>query len=211
MYIPKHFAEPRVEVMHELMRLYPLAALVIATPTGLSANHIPLLLSAEPTPFGKLQGHVPRANPLWREYVSEFEALAVFQGPDAYITPNWYATKRETGKTVPTWNYAAVHAYGTLRVIDDSVWLRSLLEGLTTFHEAESHTPWSIADAPGEYIQQLITSLIGIEIVITKLEGKWKVSQNQPAHNQEGVSKGLRQRGQAQDKEMAKLVSGYME
>ena len=191
MYIPKHFEQPRVEAMHELMRVRPLATLVTLSSGGLDANHIPLHLSGAPAPFGTLRGHVARANPLWRDFAQGVDVLAIFHGPDAYITPSWYATKQETGKVAPTWNYAVVHAYGTLRAIDDACWVREHLETLTDHHEANFPKPWAVSDAPGEFIEETIKAIVGIEIVITRLSGKWKVSQNQPEQNQAGVVEGL--------------------
>ena len=207
MYTPKHFEEPRVEVMHQLMRARPLATLVTLVSGGLDANHIPLHLLDAPAPFGTLRGHVARANPLWRDFATDVEALAIFHGPDSYITPSWYATKQETGKVVPTWNYAVAHAYGKLRVIDDAAWVRAQLEALTAHNEAKFDHPWSVSDAPREYTDQLIETIVGIEIVITRLTGKWKVSQNQPAKNQAGVIAGLANSDQRDAAEMAALVS----
>jgi transcriptional regulator len=192
MYLPKHFAEPRVEVMHELMRAHPLATLVTVTSNGLDANHIPLQLVADATPFGTLQGHVARANPLWQTFDKDVEVLVIFQGPDAYISPSWYATKKETGKAVPTWNYAVVHAHGMLRTIDDATWLRTQIEALTTRNEAALPHPWALTDAPDDYVEKMIAAVVGIEIEITRLSGKWKVSQNQPMENQAGILEALR-------------------
>ncbi|MES2353608.1 MAG: FMN-binding negative transcriptional regulator [Pseudomonadota bacterium] len=208
MYIPKHFEEPNVDVMHELIRARPFATLVTFSASGLNANHIPLLLSKEPSPHGTLQGHVARSNPMWADFAKDVEALVVFQGPDTYITPSWYATKKQAGKVVPTWNYVAVHAYGSLRIVDDPTWLRSQLEALTAHNEASFPQPWKIADAPHEYIEKLIGSIVGIEIVITKLYGKWKVSQNQPAQNRTTVVEGLQASGTEEALMMAKLVAG---
>lgn len=191
MYIPKQFDEPNVEVMHELMRSHSLATLVTLSDGGLNANHIPLSVCVESGPYGTLRGHVARANPLWMDAVPDQEVLAIFHGPDAYITPNWYPTKQETGKAVPTWNYTAVHAYGRLRVIDDAAWLRTQLEALTAQHESAFAEQWRMADAPSGYIEKLLGAIVGIEIAITRLSGKWKVSQNQPAENQAGVIQGL--------------------
>ena len=207
MYTPKHFEEPRIEVMHALMRARPLATLVTLTSDGLNANHIPLHLADAPAPFGTLRGHVARANPLWRDFAKDVEVLAIFHGPDSYITPSWYATKQETGRVVPTWNYAVVHACGTLRVIDDPAWVCTQLEALTDHNEAGFAEPWSVADAPHEYTEKLIASIVGIEIVITKLTGKWKVSQNQPAQNQASVIAGLNSSGHRDAEAMAELVS----
>ncbi|HTN95059.1 MAG TPA: FMN-binding negative transcriptional regulator [Gallionella sp.] len=207
MYTPKHFEEPRIEVLHELMRARPLATLVTLTSGGLNANHVPLHLADTPAPFGTLRGHVARANPVWRDFAKDVEALAMFHGPDCYITPSWYATKQETGKVVPTWNYAVVHAYGTLRIIDDAVWVRAQIEALTAHNEAGFARPWSVSDAPHEYTEKRIGAIIGFEIVITKLTGKWKVSQNQPAQNQASVIEGLNNSGLRDAAEMAALVA----
>ncbi|QRX81251.1 FMN-binding negative transcriptional regulator [Glaciimonas sp. PAMC28666] len=206
MYLPKHFAEPGVDVMHNLMRAHPLSTLITMTAEGIEANHIPLLLSAQPGPFGTLHGHVARANPLWRDHQKDSEVLAVFSGPNAYISPNWYATKKEHGKVVPTWNYAVTHAYGTLRVIDDAVWLRAHLTALTAHHEANLPQPWAVEDAPYDYTEKMITAVVGIEITITRLIGKWKVSQNQPANNRETVIQVLNTSGDAQAACMAALI-----
>lgn len=206
MYIPPHFEESRLEVLRELIRVRPLATLVTLSGAGIDANHIPLHLSAEPGRFGTLRGHVARANPIWHDLVREVEALAIFHGPDSYITPSWYPAKREHGKAVPTWNYVVVHAHGALRVIDDPAWLRSQLEALTGQHEASFSDPWTVSDAPREFTDRLVDAIVGIEMVITKLTGKWKLSQNQPAQNRAGVVDGLRQRGSGGALEMAALV-----
>ena len=207
MYIPKQFEEPRVDVMHALIRARPLATLVTLSSGGLNANHVPLYLAESPAPFGTLQGHVARANPILSDLNSNSESLAVFHGPNAYITPSWYATKNETGKVVPTWNYAVVHAYGFLRVVDDAAWLRAQLEALTAHNEAPFAEPWTVSDAPQEYIAKLMTAIVGIEMVITKLSGKWKVSQNQPAQNQAGVVAGLEASSLPDALAMAALVN----
>lgn len=191
MYIPSHFQETRIEVLHELIRQHPLGTLVTLSTNGLNANHIPLELDFEPTPWGTLRGHVARANPVWRDFNSDVEAMVIFQGADSYITPSWYATKKESGKVVPTWNYAVVHAYGSLKIIDDTVWLRGLVERLTNQHEAAKAAPWKVSDAPENYLEPLLRAIVGIEIPITKISGKWKVSQNQPQTNRTGVIEGL--------------------
>ena len=206
MYIPRHFEEQRVDVMHGLIRAHPLATVVTLWGGGLNANHIPLLLSESPEPFGSLRGHVARANPLLADLASGTECLAIFHGPDAYITPSWYETKKETGKVVPTWNYAVVHAYGVLRVVEDTSWLRGQLEGLTAHNEAAFDKPWSVSDAPSDYVEKMIQAIVGIEMVITRLIGKWKVSQNQPAKNREGVISGLQASTSPEAPAMARLV-----
>lgn len=207
MYIPRHFEEPRTEVLHELMRAQPLATLITLSAGGLDANHIPLQISATPQPFGTLRGHVARTNPLLDGLRNDVEALAVFHGPDAYISPSWYTSKKESGKVVPTWNYAVAHAYGYVRIVDDRDWLRAQIESLTTQHEAQQQQPWAVADAPSDYIEKMLGAIVGVEIVITRLLGKWKVSQNQPHSNQAGVIAGLRAAGTAATIEVADLVA----
>jgi transcriptional regulator len=206
MYVPKHFEEQRVENLHALIHAHPLAALVTLGSGGLNANHIPMEISPEPAPFGTLRGHVARGNPFWRELAPDVESLAIFQGPGAYITPSWYPTKQETGMVVPTWNYAVVHAYGAIRVIDDADWLRSLVGRLTDHNEAAFREPWEVSDAPDEYIGKLLRSIVGIEMVVTKLIGKWKVSQNRPAEDRAGVVAGLRGIDTPESSRMAELV-----
>lgn len=206
MYIPKHFAEPEIAVLHQLMRAYPLSTLVTLSPSGLNADAIPLHLSPEPSPFGTLRGHVARANPLWKDTMGNTEVLAIFHGPDAYITPSWYPTKAETGKAVPTWNYAVAHAYGTLRVVEDSAWLRAHLDALTAHNEAAFPEPWQLDDAPPDFIEKMMGAIVGVEIVITRLIGKWKTSQNQSAQNQAGVVCGLRTGTHPEALAMAALI-----
>ncbi|PKQ27599.1 MAG: transcriptional regulator [Candidatus Anoxymicrobium japonicum] len=206
MYIPKQFEEISVDLMHELIRAHPFATLVSHSASGLNANHIPLLLSASPSPYGTLQGHIARANPLFGEIADGIETLAIFHGPDAYISPSWYATKKETGKVVPTWNYAVVHAYGYLRVVDNASWLRAQLDALTDDNEAPLREPWAVSDAPPEYIEKMMAAIVGVEIVITKLLGKWKVSQNQPTQNHASLISALKANGLPESEAMAVLV-----
>ena len=186
-----------------MIRNYPLAALVTYTPTGLVANHIPFEIDPDPAPFGTLRGHLARANPQWRS-LSDTPALAIFQGPSAYVSPAWYATKRETGKVVPTWNYAVVHAHGPVRVVDDRDWLRSFVTRLTERHESARPDPWELTDAPADYIESQLAAIVGIEMSIARLEGKWKASQNRPEADRAGVVEGLVREGG--DVAMAALV-----
>jgi transcriptional regulator len=172
----------------------------------LNANHIPLHLSESPAPFGTLRGHVARANPLLKDLENDIEVLAVFYGPDTYITPSWYATKKETGKVVPTWNCAVVHAYGIPRVVDDASWLRAQLEAFTTHNEASFAEPWAVSDAPYDFTEKLIGNIIGIEMIISRLSGKWKVSQNQPQQNKTSVIEGLKASALQDSSAMAVLV-----
>ena len=208
MYRVAAFSEDRVAVMHALIHAHPLATLVTAAGGALEANHIPMLIDPAPAPHGTLRGHVARANPLWRERHEGIEALAVFQGPQAYVTPSWYPAKRDTGKVVPTWNYAVVHARGPLVVRDDRAWLRDLVSRLTDLQEAGLPQPWGIADAPADYIERMLEAIVGIEIPVVQLQGKWKVSQNQPAVNRAGVVAGLRDQGTDDALAMADLVAG---
>ncbi len=203
MYIPKQFEEPSVKVMHDLIRSRPLATLVTLRSAGFEANHVPLLLVERAGTFGTLRGHVARANPLWQDQSENADVLAIFHGPDSYITPSWYASKAEDGKVVPTWNFVSVHAKGRLRVVDDTKWIRSQLEILTAHNEKPFAHKWAVADAPHDFTEKLIESIIGIEIVITDLKGKWKVSQNRPPRDRASVIEGLRVHGQAA---MAELV-----
>lgn len=207
MYLPAHFEEARSEVLHALMREHPFATLVTQGATGLTADHLPLHFTAATGPRGVLHGHVARGNRLWQD-AAEREVLAIFHGPQAYVTPSWYATKREHGKAVPTWNYVVVHARGRLRVIDDPAWLHRQLEILVAEHEAGFAEPWRIGDAPPDYIEKMLAAVVGIEIGIADLTGKWKISQNQPEINRTGVVAGLRDSGTAEAAAMADLVAG---
>lgn len=196
MYLPKHFEETRVEVLRELIHAHPLGTLVTLTPGGLCANHLPFELDPDPAPLGTLRGHVARANPVWRESSPDVEALVTFQGPGTYISPAFYPTKRDTGRVVPTWNYAVVHVHGPLRAIDDREWLRDFVTRLTSRHEAGRDDPWHVTDAPAEYIDQMLGAIIGLEIPLTRLVGKWKMSQNRPPQDRDGVVDGLSREGQ---------------
>jgi transcriptional regulator len=199
-YLPKHFEQPDRDALVALMRERPLATLVIATPDGPTADLIPLDYVADASEHGLLRGHVARANPLWRH--AGVDMLAVFTGPEAYVSPGWYPSKREHGKVVPTWNYTMVQARGCLRVVDDAPWLRALVGHLTETHEAAQAKPWSVADAPEDYVQQMLRAIVGIEIPLTSLVGKWKTSQNRSAADREGVVHALAERAAA----MAALV-----
>jgi transcriptional regulator len=206
MYVPRHFEETRVDVLHGLMRAEPFATLVTLGPDGLNANHLPLELDPEPAPFGMLRGHVSRANAVWRSASADVEPLAIFQGPQRYVTPSWYPTKAETGKVVPTWNYVVVHAYGPMRFIDDPAWLRAHIERLTAQHEAGRERPWEVGDAPVDYIAGLVRGIVGFEMRVARLVGKWKVSQNRGDADRAGVTTGLRADADPASAVMADLV-----
>ena len=206
MYLPAHFEETSAEVMQELIRDHPLGALVTFCAAGLNANHVPFMFDPEPAPFGTLRAHVARANPVWREFSADVEPLVIFQGPGIYITPSWYATKKETGKVVPSYNYMVVHAYGAMRAIEDAQWLRTFVGRLTDRFEARRAQPWAVGDAPDDYVAAQLRAIVGIEITLTRLIGKWKTSQNRPAADQSGVIAGLRASDDAIAQAMAAAV-----
>ncbi|MDB5907914.1 MAG: transcriptional regulator [Massilia sp.] len=188
MYAPSHFEETRLDVLHALIAAHPLGTLVTHGGAGLNADHIPFEIAAPSAeaPFGTLRAHVARANPLWRQ--AGAEALAVFQGPSAYVSPSLYAEKPVSGKVVPTYNYAVAHAHGVLRAIEDPRWILALVGRLTARHEAARAAPWSVSDAPAEYIDTLLKAIVGIEIPIGRLQGKWKLSQNRLPADQAAVA-----------------------
>ena len=197
MYQPPHFREDRTEVQHALIRAHPLGLLISAGPGGLMANLIPFLIDADESAHGTLRCHVARANPQWHELTTSQEALVIFQGPQAYVSPSWYATKRETGKVVPTWNYATVHAWGRPRVVDDEAWLRRQIRDLTRSQELSRANPWHVEDAPPDFVSSQLKGIIGVEIPIARIEGKWKMSQNRPEADRIGVVEGYREQGGA--------------
>jgi len=200
-YLPPPFKEDRVDVLHEAIRRAGLATLVTVTPDGLIASHVPMLLDPEPAPCGTLIGHLAKPNPQARGAIGE--ALAIFEGPDAYITPSWYATKRATGKVVPTWNYVAIHAYGIVEFFADKARLREIVTRLTERHEAARADPWAVSDAPADFIDGMLNGIVGFALPIKRLEGKWKMSQNRPAEDRAGVIAGLTAEGCQQ---VSKLV-----
>jgi transcriptional regulator len=207
MYTPAHFKEDRINVLHQLIAHHPLGTLITMTADGLNANHIPLMVDATRGEFGTLRGHVARSNSVWQTFKPEVDALVVFQGPDAYISPSWYPSKKEHGKVVPTWNYAVVHAAGPLTIRDDAEWMRAFLNGITDHFESQKSAPWKMNDAPEDYLQTMMRMVVGIEIPVKTLTGKWKVSQNRPAADREGVADGLAQGLNASEHVMAKLVN----
>jgi transcriptional regulator len=206
MFVPPQFEETRFDVLAALIDAHPLGTLVTLGADGLNANHIPFLLDPDPAPHGTLIGHVSRANPAWSDFDPQVQALVVFQGADSYITPSWYPTKQQTGKVVPTWNYAVVHAYGLLRIVEDAARLRAIVERLTAQHEAARPKPWKVSDAPPEYIEQMLCGIVGIEIEISRLVGKWKTSQNRDVADRNGVVQGLSELNDANAAAMAELV-----
>jgi transcriptional regulator len=208
MYTPAAFCETRPEALRELMRRHPLAALVATTTDGLTANHLPLVFDPASGPFGALRGHVARANPVWRLVPSGSPVLAIFQGPDHYVTPSWYPGKTAHGMVVPTWNYAVVHAHGTVAWHEDAGWLRGFLDTLTSANEAHRAEPWQISDAPERYIERQLGSIVGLEIAITTLTGKWKLGQNRDAEDRSGIAAGLAAEGTGEAGRMLDLLGG---
>ena len=205
MYLPRTFEETDSAKLNDFIARHPLATLVRMNENGLCADHIPMLIEAEAAGV-VLRGHVARANPLWCDLGAGAQALAIFQDAGGYITPSWYASKRETGKVVPTWNYIAVHAYGTARAVDDAQWLREFLTRLTAAHESHRQPPWLLTDAPEDYIATQLKAIVGIELRVTRIEGKWKMSQNRLPHDIDGVIAGLRSTGDTQAAAMAAEV-----
>jgi transcriptional regulator len=191
MYQPKHFIESRPDVLQALMQRHPFATVVWQGAEGLTAEHLPLLWQ-DGGAHGVLIGHVARANPVWQQ-ANGAAVMAVFHGPQHYISPNWYPSKAEHHKAVPTWNYAVVHAHGRLSVMNDVETKRMIVSALTRTHEQTQAHPWQLSDAPEDYIAQMLHAIVGVQMVIERLEGKWKVSQNQPVSNREGVIAGLQQ------------------
>jgi transcriptional regulator len=194
-YIPPLHQEDRVDVLHDAIRRTGLATLVTLTGAGLIASHVPMLLDPDPAPYGTLLGHLARPNPQARGATPGVQALAIFQGPDAYITPSWYATKRETGTVVPTWNYVTIHAYGPVEFFNDTERLRAIVTRLTEREEAARAEPWAVTDAPADFIDGMLKGIVGFVLPIARLEGKWKMSQNRPAEDRAGVVDGLEDAG----------------
>jgi len=207
MYIPKSFEESRPEVLHAFIGQHPLATLIIHDAEGLCADHIPLLLRLDAGPLGRLVGHVARSNPLWRKAGDGVACLLVFHGVDGYISPSGYASKLETGKVVPTWNYEVVHVQGKVRAIDDPAALLEVLQALTQTHEATQPAPWRIADAPPDYIERMLQAIVGIEIDIERMVGKAKLSQNQPVSNQQSLIQALQGQGDPAAQAMAQAIA----
>jgi len=204
MYIPRWFREDRLQVLHSAIEKIAFGTLVTNSPTGILASHIPMMIDRSKGAKGTLHGHIARGNNQWRDSYEETEALAMFLGPQIYITPNWYETTRATGKVVPTWNYVAVHAYGPVSFFDDKDRLLSLVTRLTDVHEEPFENPWKVSDAPVEYIESQIRSIVGFEMPISKIEGKWKMNHNRSEEDRAGVIRGL---GELQNPEADSVVS----
>ncbi|MGQ9369509.1 FMN-binding negative transcriptional regulator [Azospirillum sp. ST 5-10] len=207
MYAPAPFREDRTPVLHDAIRRSGLATLVTVGAEGPEATPVPMLLDPGAGPYGTLTGHLARANPQWRTAAPGVPALALFAGPDAYVSPSWYATKAETGKVVPTWNYVAVEARGPIAFFDDAESLLALVGALTDRHEAGRAEPWSVADAPDGFVAALLKGIVGFRLTVERLEGKWKMSQNRPAADVAGVIRGLAD-GDEGERRVAEIMGG---
>ena len=206
MYVPRAFAVDDIQILHQQMQASPLPVLVTHASQGLHASHVPLLLDPDEGPYGTLYGHLARANPHGKALAQGTETLVIFAGEQAYISPSFYPSKAEHGKTVPTWNYLAVHAYGTAEVFEDGERLLALVSRLSSKHEAGRPAPWAVSDAPGDYIDSMLKAIVGFRLPITRLEGKRKLSQNRDAADQAGVRQGLLANSNPQDHALAHLM-----
>ncbi len=208
MYCPEHFQEHQTAELINLMAQFPLATIICNGINGLSADHIPLLYETAAGTPGRLLGHVAKKNPLW-QLTSTQEVLVVFQSPSTYISPNWYASKSENGKVVPTWDYAVVHAYCTLSAIHEPQEILRIITNLTDKHEITQPHPWQVKDAPPEFIEKSLTNIVGFSLQIHRLQGKWKVSQNQPKQNQQSLIKGLQAEASDAQTYVASLIQSH--
>ena len=194
--------------MHALMRARPFAAVISGGSAGLYASHLPTVLKDD-GPYGLIECHLARTNPHWKDLAEGNEALMIFQGPQGYITPNWYPSKAQHGKVVPTWNFAVVHAYGCPEVVEDQDWLRRHVTELTAQQERKEARPWAVSDAPDAFIEVMLRGIVGFRFFIMQLEGKWKMSQNRDKQDRDGVARGLGKRGDGDDLEIAEIVLHY--
>jgi transcriptional regulator len=204
-YVPEYFRETRIEVLQAFIERHPLASLVAMTAAGLTANHVPLRAQLSPSGGGVLRGHTARANSLWRDLEPEARVLAIFTGADSYISPSWYPSKREHGRVVPTWNYATVHVDGSIRFIEDASWLRAFVGALTDEHEQGRAGRWQVSDAPADYIDGMLRAIVGFEITVLGLVGKFKGSQNRSAADRAAVGAALRAAGRGPE-EVAEIA-----
>jgi transcriptional regulator len=204
MYLPEHFVETRPEELQRILAENPLGTLVTHTSKGLDANHIPFEFDSGRGALGVLQAHVARANPVWKEVPDQSDVLVIFRGPHGYISPNWYPSKHEAHRQVPTWNYEVVHAHGRLRIMDDEKFARGIVARLTRRHEAGEPRPWKMGDAPPDYLNQMLQMIVGIEVEVTRWECKRKLGQNREMRDRDGAIHALQERG---SKELAAAMN----
>jgi len=197
--VPEHFRETRLDVLQAFVEQHPLATLVAVTGEGLTANHIPLRAELTADGGGVLRGHIARANPLWHELKPDAVVLAIFTGADSYVSPRWYPSKKEHGQVVPTWNYATVHITGSIRFVEDAAWLSAFVTSLTDLHEAGQREPWRVSDAPADYLAGMLHAIVGLEIKVAKIVGKFKGSQNRSAADRGALQAALRAAGRSAD------------
>jgi transcriptional regulator len=203
LYNPRWFKEDRVDILQDTINRISFGTIITMGNSGILASHVPMLIDKSRGERGTLFGHIARGNMQWRESSPENQGLAVFLGPDAYISPNWYETKTETGKTVPTWNYIAIHVRGPVRFFEETERIRDIVTKLTNHHEADSTEPWQVTDAPADYINKELKMIIGFEMPIVKIEGKWKMSQNRSQTDRDSVMSNLVERNRLKDREVA--------
>jgi transcriptional regulator len=212
MHIQSHFKETRPAVLHELMRAQPLATLAVIQDADIFVEHVPLMVCTDSAGSSVLRGHVPRVSPIWKGFDGvSTKALAIFHGPDSYVSPSWYPSKHKFGKAVPTWNFAVVHAHGYPKAVHDADWLLSHLNELTEWQETGRTIPWKVADAPADYINKMLRHIVGIEMPISSIEGKWKVSQNRPPGDRLGVADALHKQGDENSFAMETLVRQHLD
>ncbi len=210
LYTPRHFREDRTDVLHGAIRDFPMAQLVTFGETGLESTPLPLLLDLADGGQGALLGHVARANPQWKTADRSVEALAIFSGPDSYISPGWYETKRQTGKVVPTWNYVTIQVRGRISFVEEPQELLEIVRRLTELHENGRDAPWAVADAPADFIASQLRAIVGLRLEITEITGKWKMSQNRSEADRAGVIEGLRAEGAPAADAVAEFVAAAM-
>jgi transcriptional regulator len=206
MYIPAHYQESDIAVLHALIKAHPLGAWVTQADDALVVNHIPFLLDESRGAFGTLVGHVARPNAVWQQFSRRVPSVVIFQGESSYVSPSWYPTTRETGKAVPTWNYAVVHAHGIPALFDERDRLLAHVTALTSTHESSFDIPWRVSDAPPAFIEAMLKGIVGIEIPVTSLVGKWKASQNRPEADRRAVVEALQKKGDEPSRAMAALI-----
>lgn len=209
MHTPIKFQQNEDSQLKSIIREYPFATLITYSESGIEATHLPVTL-IDMGEKSIIQAHIARANKLWKSVKEGSEILLIFNGPNCYVSPNYYPTKKESGKAVPTWNYVVVHVKGVISFIHDEKWIYNMIDSLTKEHEAKQDVPWSMSDAPDTYINKMLPAIVGIEIVIDSFEGQWKLSQNQPEVNQVGVIQGLLEKGQACDRKVSELVKAQI-